>query len=233
MHARHFVYDAERAVRRLAVRNIGEYAVDIDAAVDDVAFLPRDAYITFCGFGGQPLAGNRAAVFVGRIEEFVIFGFEETDRYVAARPHKCAPRLDEPRGHYADGRILHENHCCGHAAHRVAGDAYSVFIDVIEVVEILCAVIKSVCGHHRARIAGIFVIAVTFAVDYEHHETAAGKLDGVLKLHLTVVEIAVREYDAGRGVVGGCAVGLEQNAAHDFAVHILFLRHGFARFFVC
>ena len=115
----------------------------------------------------------------------------------------------------------------------MTGDAYSVFIDVIEVVEILCAVIKSACCHHSAGVARIFIVAVTFAVDYEHHETAAGKLDGVLKLHFAVVEIAVREYDAGRGVVGGCAVGLEQNAADHGALHLFFLRHGFARFFVC
>ena len=150
MDAGHFVDGSERTGSCLAACDLGEDAVHIDAAVDHVAFAACDADIALCGLGGEPLAGDGAAVFVGGVEELVIHGFQEADGDVAARAHECAPGLDETRGDDADGSVLHESHRGGEAAHGVTGDADLVLVDVIEVVEILRAVVKTARRHQRA-----------------------------------------------------------------------------------
>ena len=234
MDAGHFVDGSERTGSCLAACDLGEDAVHIDAAVDHVAFAACDADIVLCGLGGEPLAGDGAAVFVGGVEELVIHGFQEADGDVAARAHECVPGLDETRGDDADGSVLQESRRGGEAAHGVTGDADLVLVDVIEVVEILRAVVKTARRHQRAGcgVLAVFVVAVTLAVHSQHDEAAAGKFDGVLQLHLTVVEIAVSEHHCGGGIFRRCGVRLEEDAADHFALDVLHLGDGLLRFAV-
>ena len=101
--------------------------------------------------------------------------------------------------------------------------AYLFLVDIVQIVKIFRAVVETVGCHQGVCVSGVFVVAVSLAIDRKHHKASSREFDGVLKLHFTVVEIAVGEYDAGSGVVRSRGIRLEEYAADDFPVDILFL----------
>ena len=115
----------------------------------------------------------------------------------------------------------------GEAAHGVAGNADdAVAVSVLEDVGLLVHVVHGVIlgigpeGHPVAVFLGRAGVAVVILVERQHHDAAAGHLDGGLVLHLGTVQVAVGGHDGGVRVGGVHALGHVQQARKGAGVGI-------------
>ena len=101
----------------------------------------------------------------------------------------------------------------------MAGNADdAVAVSVLEDVGLLVHVVHGIIlgigpeGHPVAVFLGRAGVAVVILVERQHHDAAAGHLDGVGVLHLGAVEVAVSGHQRGCGVGFGHALGHVQQA---------------------